>query len=60
MSRAMDGSEGVAQELSAEYERPAVVPVGNLHDLLLGSSGSLCDATTDQPDDRTGGGTGCI
>lgn len=29
----------------APYEPPKLVPVGNLHDLLAGATGPLCDQT---------------
>jgi hypothetical protein len=31
-------------EAGREYDRPILVPIGNLHDLLMGASGGLCDA----------------
>ena len=34
----------------APYEPPTVTPVGNLHDLLTGASGTQCDAATGQFD----------
>jgi hypothetical protein len=52
-----EGSEVVK---AGEYERPSLVPIGNLHDLLMGASGNLCDAATTQFDNLTETGTGCL
>lgn len=41
---------------SATYERPELVSIGSLHDLLAGTSGSQCDvgkSTTNPLDDGT-------
>jgi hypothetical protein len=37
------------EEQRVIYERPTLVSVGNLHDLLLGASGLLCDALIANP-----------
>jgi hypothetical protein len=43
-------------QVVASYEPPKLVPVGNLHDLLAGATGPLCDQTNltgAQTDDGT-------
>jgi hypothetical protein len=41
------------------YARPAMVPIGNLKDLLRGNSGTLCDAVGDLPNNVTQTGSNC-
>jgi hypothetical protein len=36
-SQAKEANEGHDQDLVGGYERPVLVPMGNLHDLLAGS-----------------------
>lgn len=47
-------------DMSVEYDRPRLVPIGNLHDLLMGASGVLCDAAGSQLDNLTATGSDCI
>jgi hypothetical protein len=47
------------QQSPAAYERPTLVPVGSLHDLLMGASGTLCDAATGEPDNFVQNSTNC-
>jgi hypothetical protein len=41
------------------YMRPQMVPIGNLKDLLRGSSGTQCDATNGLPNNVTQTGMNC-
>jgi hypothetical protein len=43
------GATAAPQEPRVLYERPSLVSVGNLHDLLLGASGGLCDGLIANP-----------
>ena len=47
----VQNSEGERPPTPLDYERPELVPVGSLHDLLAGSTGSQCDQfkTTGSP-----------
>jgi hypothetical protein len=62
MSKNLDGGVlGSAKTVADEvYERPSLVPIGNLHDLLLGASGTLCDAATTLTDGLVEDGENCI
>jgi len=52
-----DGSSERMPDPKTEYVRPELSPVGNLHDLLMGASGNLCDASDGLLDNLTQTGT---
>jgi hypothetical protein len=60
MSTSVDVSAAAGRDEASEYERPVLVPVGNLHDLLLGASGTQCDALTTINDIQVATGTNCL
>jgi hypothetical protein len=44
------GTTGLEDGGTTAYERPTVTPIGNLHDLVNGASGTVCDAATGEFD----------